>query len=97
MSWLDSTVTGLAEVRLGCGIRDPVMTMSPALRTVSPVAYVVGGVFSTGAVVGGSAVTQPAVPAGEPGGHSGAGDAACANAGEAAMLAPTKSVVASRR
>src|SRR6185369_17962357 len=30
MSWLDSTVIGLAEVRFGCGIREPVMTMSPA-------------------------------------------------------------------
>jgi hypothetical protein len=28
MSWLDSTVTGLAEVRFGCGMREPVMTIS---------------------------------------------------------------------
>src|SRR5215208_5338857 len=99
MSWLDSTVTGLAEVRFGCGMRVPVMTMSPALRTVSPVAEVDGVVVpSTGAVVSGaepvavSAGLHPAVPAGVPGGHSGAGDGFCANAGEAAMPAPTRRV-----
>src|SRR3954469_22804089 len=41
-SWLDSTVTGLAEVRFGCGMRVPVMTMSCEPLTFSPVADVDG-------------------------------------------------------
>src|SRR6185295_8477542 len=54
MSWLLSTVTGLAEVRFGCGMREPVMTMSPPLDTGAPWALVDGGVVaSTGAVASG--------------------------------------------
>src|SRR3954454_20706614 len=55
-SWLVSTVTGLAEVRFGCGMRVPVMTMSFADLTGSPVDDVDGTVVcpSTGVVVSGS-------------------------------------------
>ena len=91
MSWLDSTVTGLAEVRFGCGMREPVMTMSPPLDTGAPWALVDGGVVaSTGAVVSGCAPF--AVSAGLAG-----GGAVCAVAGAASRPVPTRSVVASRR
>src|SRR5262252_9442719 len=50
MSWLDSTVTGLAEVRFGCGIREPVMTMSPP-----PVAGAAGAAWAAGAAADASA------------------------------------------
>src|SRR5437773_2670883 len=42
ISWLDSTVTGLADVRFGCGMRVPVMTMSCEDFTVAPCAFVDG-------------------------------------------------------
>ena len=52
MSWLVSTVTGLADVRFGCGMRVPVMTMSLRGLTGAPCALVDGVVVpSTGAVV----------------------------------------------
>src|SRR3954451_9303066 len=55
-SWLDSTVTGLAEVRFGCGMRVPVMTMSCEDLTVEPCALVEGTAVwpSTGVVVSGA-------------------------------------------
>src|SRR5205814_4250991 len=70
ISWLDSTVTGLAEVKFGCGMRVPVMTMSCVDLTVAPCALVDGTVVwpSCGAVVSGCALAAPAVSAGFRGG-----------------------------
>src|SRR5205807_7464798 len=84
ISWLDSTVTGLADVKFGCGMRVPVMTMSCADLTGAPCALVDGtGVASCGAVVVGCVLAAPAVSDGFAG-----GGVVCAKAGEASVLAP---------
>src|SRR6185295_6147020 len=82
MSWLLRTVTGLADVRFGCGMRVPVMTMSCELGAAGAAA----GSAAAGAVESGWAVSAGS-----------AGGAVCARTGEAGRLAPTSKVVASRR
>ncbi len=95
-SWLVMTVTGLADSRFGCGIREPVTMISWALPTGSPAAEVLGVSDrpSTGPMVSGldgtelvSGGVQPSVPSGTPGGQIGCGAGApCAYAGNPAKL-----------
>src|SRR4051812_2879275 len=53
ISWLLTTVTGLTEVRLGCGIREPVTTIAPwSAASVLALADVFGLAASTGPACG---------------------------------------------
>ena len=88
ISWLVTVVIGAIEVRLGCGMREPVMTMSLSALTGAPVAATEGtGCASTGPVGFDTSVGLPSVGAGE----------VWPSAGVAIRPAPTNKVVARSR
>ena len=91
-SWLETTVTGAADVRFGCGMREPVTTMSWASRTGLALGGVAGVGWASTGPVGLADIDGRAV--GRRIGRRGlSGAASCAKAGVARAATPTSSVV----